>query len=46
MPVQITIHKYTSLIMHVSHEMLSVEDGRVEEYIGAYPSPIKVDSQE
>jgi hypothetical protein len=46
MPVQVTVHKHTSLIMHVSHEMLSIKYGRVQEYIGTDPPPIKVDSQE
>jgi len=45
MPVQVTIHEHSPLIVHVSHEMLSVEDGRVKEHVGTHPPPVQVHAE-
>ena len=44
-PVQVTVHQHSPLVMHMSHEVLGVEDGRVQEYVGADPASIKVDAE-
>ena len=46
MPVKVEKHQDTPLIMHVSHKLFCIEDGRVQENVRRDPSAVQVDPKQ